>query len=337
MRRWLNLLMALALLCTLSLTSGCGHDSAPQGPESPGVSLVIRVAVNNPGASRSTRADNEDPEGYPYGFEAPATIYENIRTLRIIIVRPDNSVEHNRVEYFSPHPPAAGEEYGDFTFKVRLGDNDDAESEKKRIYLIANEASISPAIDFTNGNFAVGASLSPSEMAGITAFSEWMPGNIEDESDFAAPYIDNENAEEGNKLYIPMTEFFDVTVSRDGNAPNAVTVQRETLFITRNLVKFAFEFSKESSVPVESIRVKSISFSRLMQKEFLMPRNLFYRPAKYGADNSVTASTERVVTGFETPGYDGNLLRPYRFCPAKFGISGSGKEEPEYEATYTPE
>ena len=124
---------------------------------------------------------------------------------------------------------------------------------------------------------------------------------------------------------MPMTEYFDVTVSRDREAPDAVTVQEETLFITRNLVKFVFEFSKDSYVPYESIKVKGITFSKLMQKEFLMPNNLFYKPAKYRDDGSVDSSNERVVTSFVTPGMAGNQLRPFRFSPDNFGISGSGK------------
>ena len=113
----------------------------------------------------STRAAGEEPDGYPFGFVAPSSRYENISSLRIIIVRPDNSVEHNRIETFSDLNPQPGELYGDFLFKVKIGDNDIVNSEIKRIYLIANEKSIIPAIDFTNGNFAVGATLTPEEMA----------------------------------------------------------------------------------------------------------------------------------------------------------------------------
>lgn len=337
MRRWFSIFVMLTAIAALSLTGGCGNDPAPAADTTPGVRLAIKVAVNNSGASMSTRAAGEEPDGYPFGFEAPSSRYENISSLRIIIVRPDNSVEHNRIETFSDLNPQPGELYGDFLFKVKIGDNDTVNSEIKRIYLIANEKSIIPAIDFTNGNFAVGATLTPEEMASLTAYRPWSSGNIEGKTDYASPYIDNENADEEEKRYVPMTEYFDVTVSRDREAPDAVTVQEETLFITRNLVKFVFEFSKDSYVPYESIKVKGITFSKLMQKEFLMPNNLFYKPAKYRDDGSVDSSNERVVTSFVTPGMAGNQLRPCRFSPDNFGISGSGKDEPEYKASYLPQ
>ena len=276
--------------------AGGGHD--------PRVRLAIKVAVNNSGGIHVHTRDRRRAGRLSFRLcGMPSSRYENISSLRIIIVRPDNSVEHNRIETFSDLNPQPGELYGDFLFKVKIGDNDIVNSEIKRIYLIANEKSIIPAIDFTNGNFAVGDTLTPEEMASLTAYRPWSSGNIEGKTDYASPYIDNENADEEEKRYVPMTEYFDVTVSRDREAPDAVTVQEETLFITRNLVKFVFEFSKDSYVPYESIKVKGITFSKLMQKEFLMPNNLFYKPAKYRDDGSVDSSNERVVTSFVTPAW----------------------------------
>ncbi len=174
-------------------------------------------------------------------------------------------------------------------------------------------------------------------MASLTAYRPWSSGNIEGKTDYASPYIDNENADEEEKRYVPMTEYFDVTVSRDREAPDAVTVQEETLFITRNLVKFVFEFSKDSYVPYESIKVKGITFSKLMQKEFLMPNNLFYKPAKYRDDGSVDSSNERVVTSFVTPRHGRQPTAAIPFLSRQFRDIRLRKDEPEYKASYLPQ
>lgn len=310
-----NLLFVLSGFALLSAATACTDADvpAPEQTEGPIVTLRLAVGINSPQQMQDSRSAGEYPAGYPYDFEAAATVWEGINTLRVVIVRPDNSVEGNNVFTFSDYVPKEGILYGPMEFPVKS-------NETKRIYLVANESSISPSVDWTQ--YVAGSTLSPSLAEKMMQYDTWP---VAASDTLAIPYIDNTGASE-TKKYVPMTEFFDTFIK----APDDKTVnpsQSATYFITRNVVKFGFTVSSQASdgstaVPVNSFRIKSLTFRNVMQKSYVFPFETVYIPGK--DDN--TTDFRRVISKFTTPGFADNMVRPYTFPVAdkKLGVNSSG-------------
>ena len=304
--------IAMMMLAAMLGLCSCVYDEPynPEGGEESGmVNLVLRVGINNSPSHGGTRAGGEYPDGYPYDFEPAATVYEGINSLRVIIVDADKRVEHNRLTYFEDRLPAIDEIYGEMEFGVKGG-------QTKRVYLIANEASISPAIDFSA--LPQGAYLPDAVAEGWKIYRPW--GQKE-----ASPYIDNEGTA---KSYVPMSEYFDIYI--DDAKGKDLEVQK-TLFITRSLVKFSFQL-KSASPLNESCRISEIEFTNVMQKGYLIPNATEYLPSK----TSLTENFRRVITTFKTPGFEDNKVLPVTFTPANFGINGVNQKT-GYSSVYAPE
>ena len=312
-----NLLLSLCGFTMLSVASACSDADVPDPGqtvgEGPIVTLRLAVGINSPQQMLDSRAAGEYPAGFPYDFEAAATVWEGINTLRVVIVRPDNSIEGNNVFTFSDYVPKEGILYGPMEFPVKS-------NETKRIYLVANEASITPSVDWTQ--YVPGATLTSLQAEKMMQYRAW-PVAVSDT--LAVPYIDNTGAQ-ATKKYVPMTEFFDTFIKAP--ADNSVkTSQSATYFITRNVVKFGFTVSsqtKDGSVaaPVNSFRVKSLTFRNVMQKSYLFPYETVYIPGK----DENTTDFRRIISHFTTPGLADNLVRPYRFPVAdkKLGVNSAG-------------
>lgn len=302
----------LLLTCVATFVS-CTSDAPDPPGEGNGekVRLLLRVGINAPAgeAAQSRAAAGEYPDGYPYEFEDAATVYEGINTLRVIIVDAKGEVEHNKVSTFADRVPVNGDLYGDMEFAVK-GD------ETKRVYLIANEASIVPAVDWTQ--YDTGTALPQATIEALQMYRSW-------DNAKPVPYVNNMGS---TKSYVPMTEFFDVKIKA---AETAGTVQSETLFITRAVVKFSFFLEAIGAVD-ESFRVSEITFNSIMQKSYLMPHETIYLPGKY----PLAANFKRIVTSFETPGFSDNRVEPIVFGPASFGLNAPGSTT-GYSAQYSPE
>lgn len=302
----------------LALASCASDAPAPGGADGEDggmVSLVLRVGISStPGmegdSDAPTRA-GEYPAGYPYEFEDAATVYEGIHTLRVIIVSPDNRVEHNEVWGFGDKIPKGDDLYGDMIFKVKG-------NERKRVYLLANEASVTPRPDFAA--YLPGTELLPSTAAGWMIYNDWNP--------YPQAYIDNEGSEE--KRYVPMSEFFDIDVQK---ATDPATTQSEVLFITRSVVKFSFYLMKDEKKKLpESFRITKLTFDKVMQKSYLFPNNTTYLPAK----QPLTSDFQRIVTNFSTPGFTDNKVLPITFTPSNFGLNDD-RSGTTYEDSYSPQ
>ncbi len=275
-----------------------------------------------------TRADGSEANSNSFETEDALDVFEKINTLRVIIVREDNTVEHNRlirlpdlegVLTLSELEFAVSTDRGE---KIQEGDGNYRYTEKKRIYLIANEASIVPSMTatfdaLTPPPFAStdeedpsGAVLTPSEAASWLIYKEWATGAGAEE---AEPYINNDTQRAQDKKFIPMTEFFDVEVSSRPADGGEQKTTIKNLFLTRNLVKFQFGFMPNQT---EAFKIKSIRFDKLMEKEYLFPNNTVYSPDK------TVAAEKREIIKFTSPGSDtDNQLRKYTFKPANFGTS----------------
>ena len=118
-------LKALTAALWLVLASGMvscadnGSPDEPEAPDTPLAELTLRVGALRSGDNRARSQSDE--------FEAPTFRHENIRFLRIIIVHPDGTVEHNRLLTFNGRTDQVS-----YTFKVTPG-------ETKQIYIVGNE------------------------------------------------------------------------------------------------------------------------------------------------------------------------------------------------------
>lgn len=351
----------LIILCVV-LLSGCTDEGMSyylpnEDNADANVTLTLNVSISDSRDDNGTRAEKFDT--------VPAkNNYELINTLRVIIVREDNTVECNREITLSPD--VAVKTFGDLKFQVSTteGKIDGLlRTEKKRIYLIANEASIQPnpnngmdvvrylsglkaghyekventtsEVGKTNDDivtdkpdslvYVKGDPFSPQTAASLIIYNEWPNGSNGSKPDIAVPYINNEGQ---RKKYIPMTEFFDIEVTENLKTGLNNKEQVEDLFITRNLVKF--QFSITAAPGTTPFKVTEITFDGLMQEEYLF-LNGEYTPRKEEGD----INSKRQITKFETPGYQGKNKCPYIFKPGNFGFN-SASENPEYQDTYLP-
>lgn len=260
-------LKALAAALLLVLASGMvscadsGSPDEPEVPDTPHAELTLRVGVLRSG-DNSARSQSDE-------FEAPAFQHENIRFLRIIIVHPDGTVEHNRLLAFNGRTDLVS-----YTFKVTPG-------ETKQIYIVGNEP------------MSVESSL-----AGITAgsvFDKSMVEEIKLSRATGLPLIDNTGTAQ---TWVPMSEHFEVKVIdiAEGNKQTA------NLFVTRAAVKFSFSFKAGTDeIPYEGhgFEVSKIKISNIATTEYLFPHNTVYDPAKeLPSDNPLQG---RYITSYTTP------------------------------------
>lgn len=303
-------------------TSCADSPEPPLSSEKEGlVNLRLKVNINNPApaasASRATYPYGEYPSGYPYGFEDVATVYEGINTLRIILVDPNGVVEGNKTMTFSDKIPDSTSSYGEFHFTVKGG-------EKKRVYAIANEASIvsddpaAPAPDFTS--YLPGTTLTPA-MAEAMIIST--PTNL---------FIDNTGSD---KKYIPLSEFFDVYVNEP--VAGSDNTQSETLFVNRAAVKWAFatEWVGDAASQLHGLHLTEITVTGLASAQYLFPNSTTYDPGKYTDALTVNSSTRKVVTAYECPPLSQyNDTTSYTFTPDNFGLNFG---DTKFATTYAPE
>lgn len=314
--------MLLLTAMALTILAACSRASLDEpDAQSEVVRLVIKVGINTPDGSLErgiSRAypEGEYPAGYEYGFEPAATVYEGINTMRVIVVNSQGIIEGNAIMNFADHIPEADDLYGDFTFHVKGGDT-------KRVYIIANEASVSTSVVDWKG-YAPGTSLSPAE-------AESMVCHAAGTGD-ALAYIDNETG--STPRYIPMSEFFDVYV-RDADTEEDLT-QSARLFITRQLVKFAFTVNSSpsqdgSALNRESFRITEITVSGMSRSGYLFPNATEYLPAK-----SILAGAggnRRIITTYRCPDDAGG--ESFTFRPDNLGLNLNGATT--HNVAYAPQ
>lgn len=119
------------------LAGSCAHHD-PDAPDpalpegSVYLTLQVRALDDTPPCPDAAQAPAFE-ENDTTGFENPATDYEKMHTLRVIIVRPDGEVEYNR--FLRITGAGLPQEPDDMTFIVKAG-------ESKKVYLFANEAAV---------------------------------------------------------------------------------------------------------------------------------------------------------------------------------------------------
>lgn len=301
MKTFLN----IAIICLLTISViGCSDDTPVSHvtDDSEMVNFIINIYAGDPDAHGS-RTGILPGDDY---FEGPQTEYERMRTLRVIIVRPDSTVEHN--EYLFRSIPADGiSEYHNIRLKVKGG-------ETKKVYLFANEASMlsdngtATTIDFNS--FTIGSTLSPSQIADLKL--SCLPG---------MPMIDNTGSD---KKYLPMSEQFDIDIKTPGNDGENL-YQTADLFITRTTVKFGF-FITPTAAPAADYTIEEFVIDSLAGIEYLLPKNASYAPAKYPV-----YFADRYITAYDVP--SGSKIAPCSFRP---NITITPQTTPGTVIPYTP-
>lgn len=270
-RLFRHIYILMAVLLGTSLCA-CRSNDIPEMPESKGrVMLDLNVAVAD--VSSATRAFPGSEDG---SFENPASAYEGVNTLRVVIVHKggdlDGIIEHNRqvaVNY------QTGTIIND-NLRFSVTSNED-----KRIYLFANEASVD--YDFSK--------LEPG-----TLFPEDEVNAIELTRKPNAAYIDN-SAASYNRGFVPMSEVFDVNVPEPEN--DQLTYQTEYLFLTRSLIKFSFCFLTKPGYEQSGVKIRGVKIEGLANSGYYMPKATVYDPAKYNV--SAYPLKGRYITSFSTP------------------------------------
>lgn len=315
-------LLSSALLAMLM--SACSDSSDPVDPSAPSDTAMAYLTINvSAGSPKDSRANDIPADGnYTNTFEDGIAPYEQIYTLRAIIVRPDDTIEHNELL----HTAASGQGFNQYTYaslKVVAG-------EKKTVYLFANEdytnilennSSTKSLVTKLNG-LKIGEEFPKSEF-------EQMVIQFQDGKENEPPMIDNTNS---RKSYLPMSEVFDVNIEAVNNDGTNL-YQSADLFITRAAVKFGFAIDN-SSVVKGNVKITEVTIHGLADREYLLPNNTTYSPAKYDEDEK-TSGDNRIITSYVCPN-DVNASYYYTFTmPADFGITYNDDGSQTIPGTYT--
>lgn len=289
--------IALCLIAGLAGISCDGDRNAGTPDPIPAenmVNLAFSVVAPDAVSQSESRAIDTSTDQDNY-FEREASKYEKIHTLRIIILRPGTDFQGNPVKDKDGKPildPTTGNPYDKIIEQNRfftLDDNgvvryDDMNikvhgGENKTIYIIANE-------DGINSNRPEGET--EVNLSALAPNMPYVPDTIEDiliHADANGILYDN-TEEAAKKTYIPMAEVYeDVYIEM----PKTIELREQKVgpfFITRAAVKFSFNIKSDYG---EGLYLKSLTFNSLADREYLLPRETEYYPAKptfHNGDNS---------------------------------------------------
>lgn len=256
------------LCCTVLFAVGCSRigDDEPLSANPAMANLDISVAFST--GVQGSRALTPAPDG-DYDDEY-------MKCLRIIIVRPDGTVEHNR---FIDFDNLYVEKTGDVGFQV-------VADEWKQIYLFANE------------QLTRIKNIQPNGI--VSGLETYNLSRIE----VGKPFPDEELAEYRLQLTgpteeltgpLPMSECHRVWVPKEENYAC-------DLFITRAAVKFSFVFDNRSG---RERRLTELEIHKLLGKEYYLPRNTVYAdPQPDGV---------REITSFDVPSFEDSNNGYYTF------------------------
>ena len=236
-------LLALSLfVCSLT---GCSDNGDQPTIKPNDVYLELDIVAPN-------KMQNIDPSK-----KSPTRAYEDkeagelIKTLRFIIVRPDGTVEHNRLYDFNPIEIEAFEK----KFKVVSG-------EQKRVFAIANEdARYSGGAKVVNYNFDT---ILPGQQFPMDEFSNIQIKTSSDTQTLPTP------------LVMCISKRFDVPVNSD---------LAGEIEIIPAATKFTFTIKNNSDVLTQ--KIKSISINKIARNEYLWPRTSTGDDVELGLDGNM--------------------------------------------------
>lgn len=227
-------------LVVVILAAGCVNENFQECQDTPGseptANLLIRVATNdtNFGTPSSSREDEPD--------YATPTSDELIHTLRIIIVRENGMVEHNRkVKLDNSENGLRLTDYETFTVVA---------NESKTVYAFANEESLPEDLELKIRSIQIGQPLPDgfNEIV-ITRNTVKTPLFMSNKMNVTKDILDI--TEVTGSDYIPTVE--------------------KTIYIIRAAVKLTYIITNTTN---STIDIEKISFTGLTDSEYLLPTNI---------------------------------------------------------------
>ncbi len=226
------------LLCGCSIYSKEGD--IPVAENTSKVKLGVSVALTDGAAFLGLQSRGPLAEAVSDG--------EKMQTLRIIIVRPDGTVEHNRYYDFHQVPTTY---FATAQFEVVGG-------ETKKVYLFANE----------NTKFDSGRKVANYDFAAIKVGEQFPTNDItgKDIETDETSLIEVNDALTQMALPLFMSECHSVIVpeKKDKNVE---------LIIVRAAVKFTFRIINTSNEP---LALNQLTISKLARREYLLPKDVVY-------------------------------------------------------------
>lgn len=226
------------LLCGCSIYSKEGD--IPVAENTSKVKLGVSVALTDGAAFLGMQSRGSLAEAVPDG--------EKMQTLRIIIVRPDGTVEHNRYYDFHQVPTTY---FATAQFEVVGG-------ETKDVYLFANE----------NTKFNSGRKVADYDFAAIKVGEQFPTNDItgKDIETDETSLIEVNDALTQMALPLFMSECHSVDVHEKEDT-------KVELIIVRAAVKFTFRIINESNEP---LALNQLTISKLARYEYLLPKDVVY-------------------------------------------------------------
>lgn len=235
MFRHISVLLSMAVM-----VAGCNiwSDYDPNGILS---ELTISVTVSDTPGAPLTRAGQTRADINPGDYISPAHNGEKMQSLRIVIVRENGIIEHNRYIDFDGR---AYMEIGNITFKV-YG------PEKKMVYLFVNENTVKPDVS------GIGTQkLVDYDLESLTPESEF-PASLIDELKISV----NDNSEEVPSYALPMSESHQIQMPAMDH--------RVDLYVTRVATKFTYIFDNQTS---EDFDLTNLTINKGSNIEYYIPR-----------------------------------------------------------------
>ncbi len=220
---------------------GCQENEVAPAPMAD-----LRIYVNAVGRTDARALTDAEEEYYK---DALASC-EEMHRLRFVVVRPDETVEHNRL--LNLYNPA--ERYGYESFEVVGG-------ETKTVYLFVNE-STNP--DYPHGPFK------EVKADNTTTYTKFDLNDIKVGQRFPTEDINalviklaDGDAEWPSLSPLPMNGIGEVDVPKTGFV-------QKTMYVTRAAVKFTYRFTNNSS---QDYTLQGLTIDQVTDKEYYMPNN----------------------------------------------------------------
>lgn len=295
----------MLFLLTAVMAGSCSSDPLDIADEKEGMAYIclnVGLLADRADGTRSMKGDKDY-------FEQATDKYEKIHTLRIFIVRPDGTIEHNRRYDFGTKEVASMSDI----YRVK-------KNEVKDIYLFANELEAplngSGFIDFDSEAYLAGKPFNKETINSLTL--------VANESNYL---FVNSADDDGKNLYVPANEHFSVELTSDQPGTPLEPSQTFSMFVTRSASKFSFTAKLDESYPEGSIvTINEITITDIADKEYLLPNNTIYDPE--WTSSEVNPADAREITFFYSP--NDAAYSPLVFNPSGFSAQ---KEKP---AVYSP-
>ena len=267
-RGGLATLCALLLLLGLFSCSGATEEEPllPEEVETEGegnIYLTLNVGVID-GFDGELLARSRQTRADDFYFEEKTRPNEILRTLNVFITDTEDKIEGVRAVEYTQYGTLVD---SNLTFRLRPG--------KKRIYLIGNAPSLPQEVRDNYENLKIGDTYPSATMADV----------ILTRRNSLPFYTDAE--------LIPMAESFDLNMEDIIPGPEPVYVYRD-YFITRIAVKYTF-------IVFEDLPALRVRLSNMADRQYFIPRELYYNPGKYLPAVVIDGIPGRSITSFSSP------------------------------------